>query len=59
MMLSLVRSYGYLIATSLFFCILVSFVGANFDDNLSIILLVSPPLITANPIINNKLLNDV
>jgi len=46
---SLINSHGFLIAMSFLFCILISFISANFEDNLSIILLVGPPLITLNP----------
>ena len=49
LMISLINSHSFLIALIFLFCILISFISANFEDNLSIILLVSPPLITLNP----------
>ena len=55
---SLSKSYGLLIALSLFFCILISFISTNFEDNLSLILLFSPPLILLNQKINNKFTNN-
>ena len=51
---SLIKSYGLLIALSLFLCILISFVSTNFEDNLSLILLFSPPLISLNRKIYKK-----
>ncbi len=55
---SLSKSYGLLIALSLLFCILISFISTNFEDNLSLILLFSPPLILVNQKINNKFINN-
>ena len=56
--LSLIKSYGLLIASSLLFCIVISFISTNFEDNLSLILLISPPLILLNQKINNKFANN-